>query len=220
VRGWHFLNRDHRLRLPLPDENERRLVEPGQTLHYAGAVDLCRSGLHSSRRFLDACRYAPGTIVCRVESWGRLDEGDDKLAASQRRCLWMADAAKALDEYALLFLKMALSRFPRLSLPDVVEVAEIKAMDMAAEGAFHEQLLGAGHDCRGAMGWSDTTVCWALREMAVGLADSGHGTNPEWFFAMVRSAYRSSELANIEFPPVDEWMERRLAPSWWRAAPA
>ena len=92
--AWHFVSADRKLR----DGNS---VAPG----YVYAVDpdelsLCQWGLHASVRPLDALRYAPGPIICRVECRGRVLHDTDKLVCSEREVLWMADATDALRGFA------------------------------------------------------------------------------------------------------------------------
>ena len=93
--GWHFLRENRRL-----GYEDTRLVTVGETLSVEGRLVLCQSGLHASARPIDALKYAPGPIVCRVELSGSILYGDDKACASHRRVLWMGDATKALRHFA------------------------------------------------------------------------------------------------------------------------
>jgi hypothetical protein len=103
--GWHFLPEDGRLwgngHLP---ESERAKVEAGVTYRIEGEPVLCARGLHAAKRAIDALAYTPdtkGLVVCRVRLGGTIVEGDDKACASERTVLWMADATRALHEFAL-----------------------------------------------------------------------------------------------------------------------
>jgi hypothetical protein len=86
MKAWHFLRNDGKLKdgtLP-PDA--------GKTLICNNPLKMCESGLHASIRPIDALKYAPGNIVCRVEMGGQIIRGDDKLVASERTILWSYNA--------------------------------------------------------------------------------------------------------------------------------
>lgn len=93
ILAWHFLRNDRRLQ-----HSPYTKVEVGQTLEVEPPLRLCSRGLHASVRAMDALRYAPGTILCRVELWSDVawSLGQDKLCAQYRRVLWMADAEKVI----------------------------------------------------------------------------------------------------------------------------
>ena len=105
ILAWYFLKEDRKLRYA-----PYTPVEPGQVLRVEGPLELCRRGLHASIRPLDALRYAPGSIVCRVEMGGDIIHGDDKLCASERKTLWVADATRTLHEFACWCAERALLR--------------------------------------------------------------------------------------------------------------
>ena len=87
VLAWHFLMEDGKLNYldkePPPD---------GETLVHSGEIELCSSGLHASKNLWDALSYAPGPVLCRVRMGGTIENGDDKLVASERTILWRLDA--------------------------------------------------------------------------------------------------------------------------------
>jgi len=93
--AWHFLPEDRRLRW-----GTQALVEPDTIYYWDGPLAMCESGLHASVRALDALRYAPGPIVCRVRMWGEMIKEADKICAREREVLWMADASRILHEFA------------------------------------------------------------------------------------------------------------------------
>jgi hypothetical protein len=95
VLGWHWLKADRVLR-----SSEGEVVKPGKTYTVEPPLRLCRRGLHASRLAVDSLAYAPGPVVCRVELFGQIAKGPDKLCATHRRVLWMADAAEALEGFA------------------------------------------------------------------------------------------------------------------------
>jgi hypothetical protein len=94
--GWHFLPEDRRLA-----HGDGREVKVGETLVVEGPPILCERGLHASKRALDALENAPGPIVCRVRLGGEIVEDKTKACATERTVLWMADATRALHEFAL-----------------------------------------------------------------------------------------------------------------------
>ena len=94
--AWHFLKSDRKLAYPphTPVFTGQRLtVDPDR-------LDLCTYGLHASERALDALKYAPGPIVCRVRLGGRILTGEDKVCASERTAIAMADATETLRAFA------------------------------------------------------------------------------------------------------------------------
>lgn len=92
IMAWHFVGDTLR---------DGRSVPPdGAWLIHDGPVVLCRSGLHASVDPLDALRYAPGPVLCRVELAGAIVHGDDKLIAARRRILARRDMTDALRLFA------------------------------------------------------------------------------------------------------------------------
>jgi len=63
-------------------------------------LEMCKHGLHASKRLVDALTYAPGTLVCRVELGGEIIYAKDKMVAMERTILWIADATNTLHEFA------------------------------------------------------------------------------------------------------------------------
>src|ERR1700690_3695803 len=57
---------------------------------------MCERGLHASLHPMDACRYAPGPILCLVECEGEILEQSDKICASRRKILARFDATDLL----------------------------------------------------------------------------------------------------------------------------
>lgn len=92
---WHFLPDDRRLQY-----GRRTLVRPGQTLRTKKEPVPCRQGFHFSERAIDALRYAPGAVICRVTVGGKVVKNSDKGAAQERTVVWMADATSTLHEFA------------------------------------------------------------------------------------------------------------------------
>jgi hypothetical protein len=94
--AWHFLKADRKLAY-----SPHTPVFTGQMLTVdPDRLELCAYGLHASERALDALKYAPGPIVCRVQLGGRILTGEDKLCASERTVIAMADATGTLRAFA------------------------------------------------------------------------------------------------------------------------
>ena len=94
--GWHWLAKDRRLQF-----GTHEVVKVGGVYRATGPLVMCSNGVHASRRVLDALRYAPGSICCRVHLRGEILHGTDKSVARERRVLWMVDATTLLHEFTL-----------------------------------------------------------------------------------------------------------------------
>lgn len=108
--GWHFTVSDR-----LANGDRRRIV-PGEWLMVDPPIQLCRRGLHMSQRALDALRFAPGSMVWRVEGAGFSKRALGKVAFERRRALWGMDAAPVIrrfTRYMLLELLDGLDRHNR-----------------------------------------------------------------------------------------------------------
>lgn len=111
VLAWHFLEEPGCTRsergYPPPVQ-----VEVGQTLTEARRpLVICHVGMHASLRALDALKYAPGPVVCRVRMSGEEAPSDghtDKLCYSERTVLAMANAAVLLHEFGCWCAEQAL----------------------------------------------------------------------------------------------------------------
>ena len=95
VKAWHFLREDKKTQF-----EPRQKVRVGQVLKVDGEPVMCARGLHASLLPLDALAYAPGPVICRVEVGGIIARGDDKLAGTERKVLWMADATETLGAFS------------------------------------------------------------------------------------------------------------------------
>ena len=97
VKAWHFVRKNPN---GCPVLRDGRLAVLGLRYTHEGPLELCESGLHASTRAVDALRYAPGSVACRVECSGRLRYGYDKLVCSARTILAMDDAEELLWRFA------------------------------------------------------------------------------------------------------------------------
>jgi len=146
ILAWYFLKEDRKLRYA-----PYTPVEPGQVLRVEGPLELCRRGLHASIRPLDALRYAPGSIVCRVEMGGDIIHGDDKLCASERKTLWVADATRTLHEFACWCAERALLRERDAGRePDPRSWDAVEAKRAWLRGEIDDKALAAAADAAAA----------------------------------------------------------------------
>jgi len=95
--AWHFLKEDMKMRY-----GSNELVKPNKTYRVnPDKLSLCEYGLHASIKPVDALSYAPGPIICRAKLGGKILKSNDKVCASERTVLWMADAEYLLYEFAI-----------------------------------------------------------------------------------------------------------------------
>ncbi len=93
VLAWHFVGDTLRDGRPVPAD--------GEILEYSGPLVMCETGLHASRRIIDALKYAPGHTICRVRLWGAEAQGhSDKLVGNARKILWRVDGQRLLRTFA------------------------------------------------------------------------------------------------------------------------
>lgn len=147
--GWHFLTEDCTLRY-----NDGREVTPGKMYRAEGAPVLCKSGMHASASALDALRYAPGPIICRVELSGDLIEGEDKAVARCRKVRWMADATRTLHLFAVWCAEHALIRERKAGHePDQRSWNAIKIKRAWLDGKATDEELAAARDAAEDAAW-------------------------------------------------------------------
>ena len=92
VLAWHFVGETLRDGRHIPDD--------GEVLEHNGKLAMCESGLHASKRLIDALGYAPGNTLCRVRCFGTILHDNDKLVADRRIILWRIDAEDLLQRFA------------------------------------------------------------------------------------------------------------------------
>ena len=151
--AWHFLPEGRRLRWGTSEE-----VKPGQKLTVEPPLRMCYHGLHASVRAIDAIRYAPGPIVCRVELSGEIIEDRDKVCATERTCLWMADATRTLHEFAIWCAEGALNGERKAGRePDPKSWAAIQAKRDWLDGKITDDQMD---DARDAAEAADRAAAW------------------------------------------------------------
>jgi hypothetical protein len=162
ILAWHFC----------ADRDGKPVLRDGTPLkvgilRYKGAPEMCRLGLHASRRMADALQYAPGTWLSRVECWGSVEEQDDKLVCCNRRVLRYADVATALHRAACDVAEHAMLRYgvddprswetiktKRRWLLGVANDSELAAASWAAVGAASWAAVGAAAGAAARAAWA------------------------------------------------------------------
>ncbi len=150
VEAWHFIRGDYTLR-------DGRKVTAGSVTTFKGRPKLCVRGLHASERLIDALRYAPGPILCRVVVSGKIVHDKDKLVGTRRRILWTLDATHVLHEFAC---KVAEDALTSAGVTDKRSWGAIKAKRRWLAGEATDSELAVAWDAaRGAC--ESAWVAWA-----------------------------------------------------------
>ena len=148
--AWHFVGATLRDGSPVPDD--------GVTLRHNGDLELCASGLHASRRVIDALQYAPGSTLCRVKCGGEIIEGDDKLVCSERTIVYRIDVEHLLRAFA------------RQCALDVIHLwdapAVVREYLTTGDGALSGDAAEAAHDAVRAAANAARFAAWAAAEAA------------------------------------------------------
>ena len=167
ILAWHFVSDDGKLRNPV---NGITHVEPGLVLERKGKIHMCVSGLHASRKLLDALQFAHGALLCRVRCSGDVIENHDKLVCSQREILWTLDATDYLHEFACQAAEYAIKRSG--VKPDPCSVAAIKAKrDWLAGKISDKKLEAAWAAARNVSGPAAWAAMWAAARGAAAGGD-------------------------------------------------
>jgi hypothetical protein len=121
ILAWHFVGEKLRDGRPVPAD--------GVTLEHDGPMEMCKSGLHASKRIIDALQYAPvnrahpeyctpGRIsICRVRCAVEVEHDNDKLICRERTILWRVNGENLLRKFAC---KQALSVAHLWDMPQIV----------------------------------------------------------------------------------------------------
>ena len=92
MKSWHFVSDTLRDGQPIPAD--------GEPLIHQGRVEICSSGLHASKRLIDALQYAPGHTLCRVNCSDIVETQNDKFVCRERTILWRIDGKEILCKFA------------------------------------------------------------------------------------------------------------------------
>ena len=184
IRAWHFLRPDGKLQF-----KPHRKVKAGQTLLAKGKLSMCKNGLHASKNILDALRYAPGPIICRVELSGEILHDSDKMCARKRTCLELMDGTQILHLFACWCAERALRRerknghkvdkrssqavyAKRRWLRGEINDAELAAARAAAWSAAEAAARAAAWSAAEATAWSAAeATAWSAAKAAAGSAE-------------------------------------------------
>ncbi len=107
--AYHFVGDTLRDGRPVPAN--------GVTLVHNGPLEMCKTGLHASRKSWQALVYAPGNNLCRVNCAGEIIEGGDKLDCAERTIISRIDAGPLLQSFAR---QCALDVIKLWDAPDIV----------------------------------------------------------------------------------------------------
>ena len=94
TKAYYFSKKDCKLR-----HGDGREIKEGITHVHDGELELCKSGLHASKRAIDSLAYAPGSILWIVEVEDYI-EGYDKICGRRRTYIKGFDAENLLREFA------------------------------------------------------------------------------------------------------------------------
>ncbi len=114
MKYWHFMSKDRKL-----GYGDNRKAVKGRWLEHDGPLELSQSGLHASQNIMDALKYAPGPIICRVQLGGTILPGYDKSVAQKRKIDWWVDGEKLLRIFKFSCM-CALDVIHLCDAPDIV----------------------------------------------------------------------------------------------------
>ena len=192
VLAWHFLSSDRHTRRELGYPRPI-LVEVGQSLTEDRPLKMCKVGLHASVRALDALQYAPGPVVCRVRLEGEVLYDKDKLCASERTVLAMADASAVLHEFACWCADEALYAERGAGRePDPRSWAAVEAKRAWLKGEIGSDALDAASAAASAAAWA---AAWAAAMAAAWAAARAAAWDAAWDAA---EGYTKRDAQNSE----------------------
>ena len=177
--GWHFLPENGRLQ-----HDRKALVRVGVTYRVKGPLSLCSRGMHFSVRAIDALKYAPGPICCRVSVSGLIHMDTDKGCAEQRKVLAMVDATPILGEWACWCAEQALLGERKAGRePDARSWAALDVKRRWLRGAASDSEIDAASD-----------AAWA----AASDAASAAARDAAWAAASYAASYAARAAQNAE----------------------
>jgi hypothetical protein len=141
--AWHFVGDTLRDGRPIPAD--------GEWLVHTGPIEICRTGLHASRRPWHALQYAPGAVLCRVECEDIVTEHADKLVCRRRRIIERADVTDALRYFARMH---ALSEIHLYNDPDDVVLDYLITGDESTRAAAWAAAWAAASDAVSDAAWA------------------------------------------------------------------
>jgi hypothetical protein len=172
--GWHWMHNNRELQYG----NGGRVLGTWDVCHAIGKPELCRTGLHWSSRIIDALNYAPGSIICRVETWGETVHGDDKSASEHRQIRWWLDAEMVLWAW---LCDTAEASLKTVGVTDERSLSAIALRRDWLDGRVvsnqeWDAAWAAARDAARDAAWAaDRTAAWAAARDAAWAADRGLG---------------------------------------------
>ena len=157
--GYHWVGDKLRDGSPVPPN--------GEWLRYDGPIELCKSGLHWSESPWDALQYAPGPVLCRVETRGETITGDDKCVSRERRIISRRDMTAELRAFAR---SEALGVIHLWNAPEIVRqyliTGDESLRDAARDAAREVPSDAARAAARGAARDATMAAAWAAARAA------------------------------------------------------
>jgi len=193
--AWHFLSSSGRLA-----NSDGRTPKVGEKITVDPPLVICQHGLHWSRRAIDALKYAPGSVVCRVLASGDTQEQEDKGCSTERTIIAMADASMVLREFACDVAEKSLTaerdagREPDLRSWDAIETTRKWMRGEVGEAAWATAEEAAWAAAEAAAG----AAAEAAAEAAAGAAAEAAAEAAAWaaaWAAAVAAAWAAAEAA-------------------------
>ena len=193
VMAWHWAVKDKDGKLRLRDGRDVPAV--GVSLIHEGEVEMCNSGLHASRRVIDALAYIPdgATVLCRVKCEDVVAEQDDKLVCRQRTVVWSHDCKKLLHEAACIFAERALTIAGIKDDGRNASWNAIRVKRLWLKGEATDEQLKEARDAAGEA-WAAAREAWAAAWDAWAAAEDA-AWDAAW---AARAAARAAERARQE----------------------
>jgi hypothetical protein len=188
IRAWHFLGKTRRLAY-----GDGRLVEVGVPLECGKFLKLGTNGMHASAWITDAIMHAPGPVLCLVDVWGGIREGDDNLCGRHREAVEMHDVTQELHLLACAVATFALEN--ELSCGRYVDPRSFAAIE-AKRGWLAGTVSDDGLKAAEAAAWSDEMAKWAA---GAAEAASRTGSIVATVAAMARAAWAAGAGARAVF---------------------
>ncbi len=189
MKAWHFLREDKKM-----GYKDGRLVRVGHTFKCdPDSIELCKFGFHASINPMDAIYYAPGPVACRVELGGRIIKGGDKVVASERTVIAMADVSNALHEMACWSAERALKRIKN---PDPRSIKAIEVKRKWVKGEASDKELGDAWAAARAAAWAASRgAVWDASQAADWAASRDASQAADWA-ASLDAAWNASRAAS------------------------
>ena len=162
----------------------------GSEYVFDGEPVMYECGYHASRHVFDALKYAPGSILSRVECREITDECDDKIVCKRRTVIQTIDATDLLLRFARM---CALDVIHLWEAPDIV-IRYLKTGDESLRDAAWSAAGDAVGDAVGdAERYAEWGAAWSAAWAAARNAARSVGWGAGWAAAMAaaRNAARS-----------------------------